>query len=208
MHQLDPGSPPLDGRERGKRRRIGEILSAARELLNELPADEVTTSRIAARAGVAPMTIFNLIGTRDDLWAAIADASLMEINQASSEIDDARERARAIADQFMTAIISEAPVWRALISSWRDSGRVLEGEPTSALLACFEDAVDQGYLAQDVDIRRLVATILSGIVGAAHQWAAGLISDRGMRRRASDLVDLAFAAGRPNGPPPAWLPGS
>ena len=72
MHELDPEAPPLDGRERGKRRRTGEILTAARELLNELPAEEVTASRIAARAGVAPMTIFNLIGTRDDLWAAIA----------------------------------------------------------------------------------------------------------------------------------------
>ncbi|KAA1379904.1 TetR/AcrR family transcriptional regulator [Aeromicrobium fastidiosum] len=208
MHELDLGSPPLDGHERGKRRRIAEILAAARELLNEQAADEVTTSRIAARAGVAPMTIFNLIGTRDDLWAAIAAASLTEVSHGSSEIEDARERAHAIADQFMSAIISEAPVWRALISSWRDSGRVLEGEPTGALLSCFDDAVDQGHLSHEVDIRRLVATILSGFVGAAHQWAAGLISDRGMRRRASDLVDLALAAGRPDGPPPMWPPGS
>ena len=206
MPELDPGSPPLDGRERGKRRRIGEILSAARELLSELPPEEVTASRIAARAGVAPMTIFNLIGTRDDLWAAIADASLIEIKN-SSEISDARQRAQAIAEQFMTAIISEAPVWRAIISSWKDSGRVLEGEPTGALLGCFEDAVTQGYVSAEINIRRLVATILSGFVGAAHQWAAGLISDRGMRRRASDLVDLAFAAGRADGPPPEWLRG-
>jgi AcrR family transcriptional regulator len=207
MQELDPDLPPLDGRERGKRRRIAEILSAARELLSELPSEEVTASRIAARAGVAPMTIFNLIGTRDDLWAAIADASLIEIKN-SSEIIDARERAHTIAEQFICAILSEAPVWRAIISSWKDSGRVLEGEPTGALLGCFEDAVTQGYISAEVDIRRLVATILSGFVGAAHQWAAGLISDRGMGRRASDLVDVAFAAGRAGGPPPEWVLGN
>jgi hypothetical protein len=63
---------------------------------------------------------------------------------------------------------------------------------------------DEGRIAAGVDVRRLGAMIFSGLVGVVHQWAAGLIGDRAMRRRARDLVDIAFAACRPDNTSPDW----
>src|SRR5262245_41861183 len=197
-----------NGRERGKRLRSQRIISAARDLIHEQPDESPTIPDVAARAGVAPMTIFNLIGTRDDLWAALADESLAGWLGVALDVADPHERACKIVDEVMRIISAEAPVWRALISGWRDSGRVLEREPSKALVECLRQAADEGRIAAGVDVRRLGAMIFSGLVGIVHQWAAGLIGDRAMRRRAHDLVDIAFAAGRPDNTSPTWHLGS
>lgn len=193
-----------NGRERGKRIRTQRIISAARELIHEQPDESPTIPQVAARAGVAPMTIFNLIGTRDDLWAAMADESLASWQSTARSIADPQQRARKIVDEVVRIISAEAPVWRALISGWKDSGRVLEREPSHALVDCLKEAAEQGRIADGVDVRRLGAMIFSGLVGVVHQWAAGLIDERAMRRRARDLVDIAFAAGRPDQTSPTW----
>lgn len=196
--------PVENGRERGKNERTTRIIAAARELLREQSDEKVTIPRIAQRAGVAPMTIFNLIGTRDDLWAALADESLAGWRAKSVNVNDPHERALKIVDEVVRVIHAEAPVWRALISSWRDSGRVLEREPSQALVECLVQAAEDGRIVPGIDARRLGAMIFSGLVGIAHQWAAGLVSNRAMRRRAQDLVDIAFVAGRPEGAPRDW----
>lgn len=193
-----------NGRERGKRLRTQRIITAARELIHEQPDEIPTIPQVAARAGVAPMTIFNLIGTRDDLWAAMADESLARWQGAVLGIADPQQRARKIVDEVVRIISAEAPVWRALISGWKDSGRVLEREPSHALVECLREAAEQGRIADGVDVRRLGAMIFSGLVGVVHQWAAGLIGERAMRRRARDFVDIAFAAGRPNKTSATW----
>jgi hypothetical protein len=104
----------------------------------------------------------------------------------------------------MQVIAREAPVFRALISGWGDSGRVLDREPTRAIITCLQDAADAGTIAADVDVRRLGQIIFSGFVGIVHQWSAGLLTDRALRTRARDIVDTAFAAGRPAGATADW----
>jgi AcrR family transcriptional regulator len=115
-----------NGRERGKRLRTQRIIGAARQLIHERPDQTPTDPEVAARAGVAPMTIFNLIGNRDDIWAALADESLADWQSVASGVTDPQKRAHKIVDEVMRIISEEAPVFRALISGWRDSGRVLE----------------------------------------------------------------------------------
>lgn len=201
-HAADP--IPESQRLRGKRQRIERITAAARELLHEHPNETVTIPQIAQRARVAPMTVFNLIGTREDIWAALADEALAGWQTEAIGLQDPFERAHKIVDEVMRIISAEAPVFKALIADWEGSGRVIEREPTQALNDCLQQAADQGRIAEGIEVRRLSAMIVSGLVGIVHQWAAALMSDRMMRRHASDLVDIAFAAGRPDGTAANW----
>lgn len=150
------------------------------------------------------MTVFNLIGTRDDLWAALANESLARWQSAVEHVPDPRERLLRIVEEVVRIISAEAPVWRALISGWKDSGRVLEREPSKAIIAALQQAAQEGQLAPGADAHKLGAMIFSGLVGIVHQWAAGLLSDRAMQRRARDLVDIAFDAGRPDNTRARW----
>jgi AcrR family transcriptional regulator len=191
-------------RERGKQQRIHRILTAARDLLHEEPDRSITLQRIAERADVAPMTVTNLIGNRDDIWGALANRALAPLDALDLSEGTPLQRARRIADALMQIITREAPVFRALISGWGDSGRVLDREPTRTIIHCLEEAQAAGTIAPDVDTRRLGQIIFSGFVGIVHQWSADLLSDQALRRRARDIVDTAFAAGRPTGTEPEW----
>lgn len=201
----DPLAPAKEGlRDRGKRRRIEGILKAAREILHEDPDAGFTLPQLAERAEVSTTTVFNLVGSRDDIWAALADQSLVGLEEIAAGIADPRERALRIVDSVMRIIADDAPVFRALIAGWEDSGRVLEREPSHALIRSLKEAQTEGTIAEGVDVRRLGATIFSALVGIVHQWAAGLLTDRQMRARARDAVDVAFAAGRPDNSSPQW----
>lgn len=199
---LPTESPAADNkRERAKRERVDRIVLAARDLLREEPDGTVTLAQIAERAGLSAMTLFNLVGTRDDLWALLADRSLGDWQERASSIRDPRLRARRIVGEVAQVVVDNAAVFRALISSWADSGRVIEKEPTGALLECLRQAREDHQIASNVDLRRLASAIFSGLVGLVHQWAAALIEDAELVGRAEDLVDLVFSAGRPDGPP-------
>jgi AcrR family transcriptional regulator len=180
-------SAPPDGlREYGKRQRAGRILAAARELLREDPDGGLTVESIAERAEVSQPTVFNLIGRRDEIWAALADQSLAELDFASLDvIADAEERACAVIGAVIDMVCSDAPVFRALLADWSQSARVIHHDPTDALAACLAEAGAPRP-------RRIAELIVAGLVGVVHQWSAERISNREARARGTDLVRLAF----------------
>jgi AcrR family transcriptional regulator len=191
---LDAGRP-VGLRERGKQRRTDQILAAARELLRQSPEQPLTVERIAARAELSPPTVFNLVGPRDKIWAALADQALAELDlNELRTIDDPQVRARSIVDAVVGMVCADAPVFRALLANWKQSARLIDHDPTGELLACLQEAADRSGIAPTFDLRRLAELISAGVIGILHQWSAGLMSDRALRTRGRDLVDVAFAA--------------
>ncbi len=183
-------------RERGKLRRTERILDAALELLREDPDQNLTVDRISERAEVAPMTVYNLVGNRDEVWRAIADRALKDLDLAAIRADDAHERALKIVDAVVRVLVADAAVFRSLLAGWSNSGRVLEHDPTEALTDCLRDAAARGQLRPDADLRLHGEVLSAGLIGTIHQWTAGLISDRAFRARARAVVDVVFAAAR------------
>jgi AcrR family transcriptional regulator len=182
-------------RERGKQRRTGRILQSARELLNEAPDEPLTIERIAARAEVSAPTIFNLIGRRDEIWAALAAEGLSGLNlEKATEIEDDRDRAQAIVAEMVDMFLSDAAVFRAVLANWTNSGSMLPKQPTRLIRDCFA-----GH--PGVDARRAAELVTTALLGVAHQWSARLIDDKEARRRGRDIVDLAFRAADAPGPP-------
>jgi AcrR family transcriptional regulator len=192
-------TPPSGLRERGKKRRGERILDAALQLLREDPEANLTMDRIAARAEVAPMTVFNLIGNRDQLWTALADRAIDSLDVHSITVRDPLLRAQRIVDSVVRILCADAAVFRALLSGWTLNGRVLENDPTNALIDCLQDAAENGEIRPDVNLRLYGDVIAAGLVGTIHQWTAGLLSDRAFRLRARAVVDVAFTAARCEG---------
>jgi AcrR family transcriptional regulator len=192
-------SPDVGLRERNKRRRVARILEATRSLLRERPGESPSVERIAARAEVAPATIFNLIGPREQIWAALADDLLAELERRTGELGggDPHAEARTVASISVDIICADADVYRHVLANWSASGRLLRRDPTRRLVACLKAAVEAGTLRRDVDIEALGQAISTACTGAAHQWAARLIDDRALRRRCQTAVDIAFAAATP-----------
>jgi len=187
---------PLPLRERHKARRREAILAAARELLHERPAAQVTVERIAARAEVAPATVYNLVGKRPALWAALSDAFMDELERRLGAMGetDPLERARRIVALTCDLFVEEPVVSRALLRGWDESGLVLRRGPHADLLAAFEAAQSAGVLGAEVEPRLLASNVATACVGALHQWAAGQISGEKFRARALTALDVALAA--------------
>jgi AcrR family transcriptional regulator len=185
-------------RARGKQRRRQRILEAARELLHEDPSQGLTVPRIAERAEVSPATVFNLVGPRERIWTALADHALGAVDYGSLPSTDPHARARAIMAEVARVVCADAAVFRALIVGWNETGQAMAHDPTSELTDCLRSAAREGLILADVDFHRLAQLLSAGLIGTVHQWAAGVISDRALRTRLRDLVDVTFAAARPS----------
>jgi AcrR family transcriptional regulator len=189
---VDPPEQLPDGlRERGKRRRVAQILEASRQLLRDTPDKPLTVERIAALAEVSPPTVFNLVGAREDLWAALADDTLSDIDFAAFvDLGEPEDRAVAAVDALLSRVTTDGAVFRALVANWRHSAVLLDADPTGVLCDWLCEVTD------DVTARPAAEFIASGLVGVLHQWAAGVVTDAGAFRCGRDLVELAFRAAR------------
>jgi AcrR family transcriptional regulator len=181
-------------RERNKRRRVERILEATRELIRAEPGQSPSVERIAAAAEVAPATVFNLLGPRESIWAALADEAIAQMQACVAALPEVspQERARRIAATMAEILCADAAVYRHVLANWAQSGRLLRGDPTPELAACVAAAQERGEVAAAADPRALAELIATGCVGAVHQWAAGLIDDATLRARSVAVVDLAF----------------
>ena len=184
-------APVVGLRERSKRQRRQRILEATRELLREDPDRSPSVDRIAARAEVAPATVFNLIGPREEIWAALANEALAELDvriAAFPELEP-HERARRIVAASVDVCLADARVYRHVLAHWSSSARLLRREPTPGLVACLRDA-GTGAIGPEA----LAEVVATACTGALHQWAGGLIGERRLRARCRLAVDVAFAA--------------
>lgn len=179
-------------RERNKRRRVVNILDAVLSLIREAPGQVPTVDQIAARAEVAPMTVFNLVGNREELWSAAVAYALRDLDFGRCAHDDPRERAEAIVAEAVRVLCADAPVFRGLLSTWRGDA-LRRHDPTKLLIECFADARAAGTVGE-IDPRIYGEVVATGLLGAISQWASGLLSNRALRVRARAIVDLAFAA--------------
>jgi AcrR family transcriptional regulator len=183
-------------RERNKRARTERILDAARQLLRERDADTVTLEQIADRAEVAPGTVFNLVGPRERLFAALIDQAHEQLAEelAKAMGDDPPTRIRRIVTTLTRIFLADGDVYRQVLRHWPESGTLLRSSPYPPIRQAICDGQAAGLLRSEVDPGRVAAAILAGCVGALHQWSAAIISDPAFRQRCLYGADLALAA--------------
>jgi len=183
-------------RERHKRARTDRILQAARELLRERDAQTVTLEQIAGRAEVAPGTVFNLVGPRERLFAALIDQAHEQLDEelAQAPGEDPLARVRRIVATLARIFLADREVYRQVLRQWPDSGTLLRSSPYPPIRDAICQGQAAGLLRPEVDPGRVAAAILAGCVGALHQWSASIISDPAFGERCLYGADLALAA--------------
>jgi AcrR family transcriptional regulator len=189
-------APAVGLRERHKQQRRERILEAIRELLRECPNETPTVERIAELADLSPATVFNLVGPREQQWAALVDELLRELDTclAFSADEDPREQARRIVGEAAELFISDAAVFKHLVNSWGRSGSLLQENPIPQLRAALRRGQETGMLRPDLHTAALAGHIATASGGALRHWAVGQISDAAFRARVRFAVDVVFAA--------------
>ncbi|MEM7412005.1 MAG: TetR/AcrR family transcriptional regulator [Myxococcota bacterium] len=176
-------------REKNKARRRGAILDAALTLLRDEAMASVTIERIASRAGVSPPTVYNLVGTREQLWVALVErvvddlvASLADLT--ADEDPDPIGRALAAVDSTVAAFVSESGAFRQIARSLGEfsaSGSRVSFDPVQIHVWAMRRAQELGVLRPDLDPEALGRQSYLTYVAALNGWAAGGLSDRGFR---------------------------
>ncbi|EPH42622.1 TetR/AcrR family transcriptional regulator [Streptomyces aurantiacus] len=179
-------------RERHKAQRRARILDAARELLRDRPESVLSTERIAERAGVAPATVYNLVGPRDKIWEALAAGFMDELEGRLAAL--AAGGPSDVVRSTVQLFVDDPVVSRRMVREWEESGLVLRRSPLTQLRRALADARTQGLLRADIDTDALASVVGTSCVGALHQWVAGLIDDDRFLARALFALDVALAA--------------
>jgi AcrR family transcriptional regulator len=192
-------------RERNKVKRRAAIIDSALTLLRRHPLQEVSIERIAAGAEVSPATVYNLVGSREQLLIAcvdrVVDALVDELLALGSESDPI-ERARLIVDRSAEAFIADREAYRQILGVVGDvsrSGSRLETDPAQLQVAAMRDAQERGVLRADVDPAAVGRQVYLSYNGAMFAWAGTALSDDGFRvavRHGLLTVLSAFAADR------------
>lgn len=163
---------PLDGRVARSRRTRAAIVEALVDLLEE-GNPQPTIEEIAARAGVAPRTVFQHYADREALFAAVSAHREAHLQELMGEIDPAAPLAERVA---------EVVAQRARVYEWIASVRrgALLMEPFSpsvhASLSSFRAAkreeVARVFAAELAAREEGERATLAAALGAAASWSA------------------------------------
>jgi len=190
---------PSGLRERNKVKRQQAILDSTLVLLRQFPLADVSIERIAAHAEVSPATVYNLVGSRDQLLHACIDRVIDRLVDALVRIDpdaDPIAAATAIVEHSADAFIADQRAYRAIIGAigGTGTGSRLAVDPAQLQIAAMRGAQHHGLLRADADPASIGRQIYLSYNGALLAWAGGLLTDDGFRLAALHGLWTALAA--------------
>lgn len=123
-----------------------QILAAAMEEFSKGGFDTVSVATIATRAGVSQPYVFQLFGTKKDLYVACVDERTREIREAFARAaaDDTADPMGAMAAAYIALLAEDPEALRCQLQAWATTT-----EPEIA------SAVRSSYLAVWRDVHRL-----------------------------------------------------
>lgn len=186
-------------RERNKAKRRHAIIDAALELLRTIPLSGLSVEQIAAVAEVSPATVYNLVGTRDQLLVACVDRLVEGLEDALLSIDltsDPIAAAFLVVEISSEAFIADGAAFRQILrvlNVLASEGTDLAVDPGQFEIAAMRAAHEKGILRDDVDPAATGRQISLSYNGALFAWSAGLLTDDGFRAAARHGLWSALA---------------
>lgn len=171
----------------GSARRVERILGAARELIREGGVAGLSMRSLAQRANVAPMTTYNLIGSRDQVLLALVRNEMggkgkgkkTRLRVSSNHIDNIIN----LADYYSDYLREDPLYMKAIISTYysiadAETRNVLDLPRRSWWAALIGRAANAGEIRVDADHVSLVMVLDMLLADALHEWVVGGIDIR------------------------------
>ncbi len=187
-----PDSPdtvkPAPGlRDRNKAKRRDAIMDSTCQLLGHTPIRNLTVEQIAAHAELAPATVYNLVGSRETLFAACVNRVLDGLVDHLLTVDTEADPIAAALDIVTIsseAFIEQGSAFRQIVGELNGLSRAGTGlafDPGQLQIAAMSAAQRHGMLRADVDPAAVGRQVFLSFTGALHAWSAGQLTDEGLR---------------------------
>lgn len=175
-------------REQNKALRREAILDAALVLLREHDTRDLTTEQIASAAGVSHATVFNLVGTREQLLIALLDRVLLDVvaslaSMGAKGSNDPIRAAHLIVERSVAAFSAEPVAFRRVVRVVAVADPLFGSaafDPAKLQVAAMREAQAQGIIDPAFDPEGLGRQIFVSYFGALLQWASGRLDERGL----------------------------
>jgi len=195
VHQNPAVSGP---RDLNKAKRRDAILEAAVTLLETRDSNLITTEEIAALAGVSAATVYNLVGTRDELMYQLLGRILNDLAEVLRSLDpsDPIAAAQLVIDHTVGAFASNPNAYRQVVAVAQRAAAAhpTPVEPSSFQVAAMRRAQSMGIIRDDIDASGLARQIFLSYTGAAMLWSAGRLDNAGLLTSARHGFFTALAA--------------
>jgi AcrR family transcriptional regulator len=198
---------PRSRREANVASRRQRILESARTLLAEAGQDGLSMRKLAKEAGLSVTTLYNLVGSREDILRALIEdsagrfASPVTVPASSG---DSLSRTVEAFDSVLRYFIDDAAVLKPLIVANFATGYLeeLRKEEHSLYLRpakdtvreCLLDAIAEGQIRDVVSPEFLEAQFYVGLELALDRWAFGFLDDDEFRAKSLSGSYLALLA--------------
>ncbi|HKF92477.1 MAG TPA: TetR/AcrR family transcriptional regulator [Acidimicrobiia bacterium] len=186
-------------REQGKERRRRRILDAAAQLVEADGLDGLTMRRLSEAAGVSYATVYNLIGSKEDVLVALLRSGLEDLGAQLAAVAsrDPLDRARALVAGVVDHFVARPTLYRALVQAVHDPAAGTRGVPIRRrTIALYEDsirdAMTSGLLRDDLDPHVLGLHVTLAVNGVIRRWAAGEMNAAGFRAEADYALRVSL----------------
>ena len=185
-------------RDLNKAKRRDAILDAAVTLLGTRDSADITTEEIATLAGVSAATVYNLVGTRNELIYQLVGRILTDLAESLQALDPGNPIAAAqlIIDHTVRAFVSNPNAYRQVVAVTQRAAAAQPTpvDPSSFQVVAMRQAQSMGIIRNDIDASGLALQIFLSYTGAAMQWSAGRLDDAGLLTAARHGLFTALAA--------------
>lgn len=188
-------------RESAKKERRQRILDAARDILREAGHQELSIRTLAVRADVTTPTIYNLIGSKQEILLVLSDETLYElelIHHVSTTVDPI-EKAEEVINGTVAIYQRDEVYTRQLqlgleAESLDNFDKTLRHRGRKVAIDDCRRALELGYLRGQIDSELLGNRFATGFQQAQRAWLRGEFDLEGMRKEALISCFIILAA--------------
>ncbi len=174
------------------------ILEAARRLIASSGMQAVTMRRLAKDAGLSVTTLYNLIGGRGKIVAALIDDAIDRMDDVltrEAPLDDPIERCRAVVTVSIEYVVRNAEIFQPLalsvshdvadkMSNGDEAKRSISNRASRMQSLAIREAIAQELLIDLLDPDCLGSQIYHGWEAAFLLWGQGVLDEVEFRARA------------------------